>query len=98
MAGGFKDTARYLRGLSRKERSDEERKHRLLDEADFRDKLAKIIPGFPAGYKLPHATCDRLRFRAEECRTMADAFRDPECKRRLINLADQYERMAIAAE
>ena len=97
MAGDFKDTAEYFETRGKKSR-DWNRGQRFFDEARFYRQLADIVPTFSAGYKAPRSTDDRYRDRAEECRTMAEGFRDPECKRRLIDLADQYDRMAIAAE
>jgi len=35
--------------------------------------------------------------RAEECRTMADSFRDAGMKRQLLQIADAYDRMAKQA-
>lgn len=97
MAGGFKDTAEYFQVRGQRSRDYDQRRH-FLDEARFYRALANIVPGLPAMYKSPSLTCNRWRDRAEECRTMAEAFRDPDCRRRLFDLADQYDRMAFAAE
>jgi hypothetical protein len=35
--------------------------------------------------------------RAEECRTMASGFRDTNLKRKLLQIADEYDRMATQA-
>ena len=37
------------------------------------------------------------QLRAEECRTMAQGFRDESLKRKLLQIADDYERMATQA-
>jgi hypothetical protein len=66
--------------------------------------LAKIIPDMPIGYKnnngsKPTSTrAQRLRSRAEECRTLADCFTSPACRKQLTELAQSYERMAVAVE
>jgi hypothetical protein len=66
--------------------------------------LAKIIPGMPIGYKNnkrstpPLTRAQRLRSRAEECRTLADCFTNATCRKQLTELAQSYERMAVAAE
>jgi hypothetical protein len=36
--------------------------------------------------------------RAEECRMLADCFTDPTCRGQLTRLAQDYDRMAEAAE
>jgi hypothetical protein len=41
---------------------------------------------------------ERWKARAEECRTLADCFTDPTCRRQLMELAQDYDRMAKAAE
>jgi len=97
MAGGFKDTAEYFRTRGQKSR-DYDQRQRFLDQARFYRQLADIVPTFPVGYKEPRFTGDHFRNRAEECRAIADSFRDPECKRRLLDLANQYDLRAIAAE
>jgi hypothetical protein len=35
--------------------------------------------------------------RAEECRAMAEGFRDPNLKRQLLQIADEYDQMARQA-
>jgi hypothetical protein len=46
-------------------------------------------------YKAPRSTVYRLR--AEECRTVAERFRDAETRRKLLKIADEYDRMATQA-
>lgn len=36
--------------------------------------------------------------RAEETRTLAEAMNDPECRRRMLAIADEYESIARQAE
>lgn len=96
MAGGFKATADYLHAKSCRPR-DDAHKRRLLDEAEFQYKLADIIPTFPSGYKPPGVSpANRPQYRAELCRTLAEAFSHPTRRRRLLDLADHYERIARA--
>jgi hypothetical protein len=38
------------------------------------------------------------RDRAEEARTVADGLRDPETKRLMMGIAENYERLALRAE
>jgi hypothetical protein len=100
---GFASTAVYFERLARKEARDEDRRQRLLDVAGFYRALAGIIPGIPQRYKnncaeLPLTRAERWHARAEECRTLADCFTDPTCRRQLTELAQSYDRMAVAAE
>jgi len=48
--------------------------------------------------EVARARAHRWHARAEECRTLADCFTDPTCRRQLRKLAQDYERMAEAAE
>ena len=71
--------------------------------ARFYRSLAGIIPGMPEKYKnngvgLPLTRAERWHARAEECRTLADCFTDPTCREQLTQLAQDYDRMAEAAE
>src|SRR5262249_56735577 len=64
--------------------------------------VANIIPAMPTQYKIkvvPSLTrAERWRARAEECRTLADCFTDPNCREQLRQLAQSYDCMAVAAE
>jgi len=101
---GFASTALYFERLAQKEMRDDDRRRRLSEVAGFYRSLAKIIPDMPIGYKnnngsKPTSTrAQRLRSRAEECRTLADCFTSPACRKQLTELAQSYERMAVAAE
>ncbi len=63
-----------------------------------------IMLHVPDGYKvidgvgLPVTRAPRWRARAEECRTLADCFTDQTCRGQLRGLAQEYDRMAVAAE
>jgi hypothetical protein len=37
------------------------------------------------------------RHRAEECRVMAESYRDPETRRLILEIANEYDRMAAQA-
>jgi hypothetical protein len=100
---GFASTAVYFERLAQKETRDEDRRQRLLEVAGFYHALAGIIPGIPERYKnncagLPLTRAERWHARAEECRTLADCFTSPTCRRQLTELAESYDRMAVAAE
>jgi len=100
---GFASTAVYFESLAQKEVRDYDRRQRLLEVARFYRSLAGIIPGMPTAYKTNdvglHVTrAQSWHARAEECRTLADCFTDPTCRRQLRELAQDYERMAVAAE
>jgi len=101
---GFASTALYFEKLAQKERRDVDRQRRLSELAGFYRSLAKIVPGMPIGYKNnngstpPLTRAQRLRSRAEECRTLADCFTSLICRKQLTELAQSYERMAVAAE
>src|SRR5215510_6461327 len=92
-----------LRGENSEAR-DEDRRCRLLEVARFYRSLAQIIPVMPNGYKnnkdggLAVTRAQRWHCRAEECRTLADCFTDPTCRGQLTRLAQDYDRMADAAE
>jgi len=101
---GFASTAAYFEALARRVRDkDPDRRQHLLEVAGFYRSLARIVPAMPKGYRTngaapPHTRGQRWRARAEECRTLADSFADPTCRRQLTELAQDYERMALAAE
>jgi len=101
---GFASTAVYFQRLAQKETRDHDRRQRLLEVARFYRSLAGIIPNMPSGYKdnngvgPPVTRAERWHGRAEECRTLADCFTDPTCRGQLIGLAQEYDRMAVAAE
>ena len=100
---GFASTAAYFERLAQKEIRDYDRRQRLLEVARFYRSLAGIIPGMPEAYEgnsvgLPLTRAERWHARAEECRTLADCFTDPTCRGQLRQLAQDYERMAMAAE
>ena len=41
---------------------------------------------------------DFLRLKAEECRTVAELFKDGTARRQLLTVAEQYERLAAQHE
>ena len=95
---GFASTADFLEAHARKER-EAERRQRLLEAAGFYRSLAEIIPGIPAGYKSNGARpalsrAERWVARAEQCRTLADHLHDPDCRAKLIGLAETCEARA----
>jgi hypothetical protein len=101
---GFGSTALHFERLALKETHDNDRRQRLLEVAGFYRSLAEIIPGMPIEYKNnegskpPFTRAQRFRSRAEECRTLADCFTSPICRKQLTELAQSYEHMAVAAE
>lgn len=101
----FAATAAYFEAKSKKNRHSDDRRQELADAARFYSALATITPTFPHGYKEPATDigfASRLNKRAEECRAMAAATRDQECRAKLLRLAQTYERVssgpAVAAE
>jgi hypothetical protein len=100
---GFASTAIFFERLAKQEKRDSGRRQRLLEVAGFYRALARIIPGMPDGYKnsaagLPLTRAQRWHARAEECHTLADCYTDQTCRDQLRRLAQDYERMAAAAE
>jgi hypothetical protein len=91
----FATAAAYFEALAEKTRNDDDRRHRLLEVAAFYRSLARIIP---EGAVAPFGRAERWKARAEECRTLADSFTDPTCRRQLTELAQDYEHMALTAE
>ncbi|MBX9827631.1 MAG: hypothetical protein K2Y27_21875 [Xanthobacteraceae bacterium] len=90
---GFKDTADFFAKHARKERDPTRRAEHIRTEAFYRS-LAKITPTFPPKYSAPQLTANRYLDRAEECRTMAECFSDPTCRRQMMEVAMTYEKMA----
>jgi len=101
---GFASTAVYFERLAQKEVRDYDRRQRLLEVAHFYRSLAGIIPSMPDGYKHnngigPAVTrAERWHARAEQCRTLTDCFTDPTFHEELTRLAQDCDRMAVAAE
>lgn len=100
---GFADTAAYFDAKAKKARTSGDQR-RFAGTAGFYRTLARITPTFPHGYTAPRIKpngsprADRLRSRAEECRAMAAAIRDVNCRAVLGRLADSYEAMAQGFE
>lgn len=95
---GFASSAGYFEQRASRARDDNERQ-RLLEVAEFYRSLARITPGFPHGFKLNGAgsinsRLQRWQARAEECRALAEQFKDPHCRQQLIRLAESYDGMA----
>ena len=94
----FADKALHFKKCASKAR-DEGARQQFGDAAEFYRELAAIAPDFPPrfpGGKIWHGS--RWEKRAEECRTMAEYFKDPTTKAMMNRLADTYEKMANAAE
>jgi len=97
---GFAATASYFELRARRSRDPDAQK-RLQEVAGFYRKLADIAPDFPPGCIVDYKRLfevNRWKARAEECRTMADSFTSPTCRQQMAQLADTYDRLAIAAE
>ena len=92
-APGFKETAAYFDKRAKRTRNLE-RSLEFSETADFYNGLAAIVPSFPPRYKIPAMNGNKWSDRAEECRAMAEALNDEDCRRRLTDLAQHYERMA----
>src|SRR5262245_30276496 len=67
-----------------------ERNRRLILELYLR-------PSFPVA-KVPINDPKHWRERAEEARTVADEMNDPDSKRKMLRIADDYEELARRAE
>ncbi len=91
----FADTAAYFEAKAGKAR-DDRRRADLAGTARFYRRLNEITPTFPFGYQTPamNDAATRLVKRAEECRALAAAMRDPKCRARLLELAATYEQVA----
>lgn len=96
---GFADAAKFFEWRARKSR-DPNDQARLADEARFYRSLERIAPDFPYGYEVKklRPRANRWEHRAEECRTMAECFTDPECRARMLRLADSYSKIHGVAE
>jgi hypothetical protein len=96
---GFSDTASFFETKASKARPSDDRE-RFKETAGFYRALARITPMLPLGYKPPHVKpngslkAHRFHARAEECRAIAEATRDENCRAMLGRLADTYEQMA----
>ena len=97
--GGFKQSAEFFEARAEKA-SHPLTKERLAEQARFYHDLAAITPNRPKGYKLQLGTfANRWLNRAEECRAMAEGFKDdPICRTQLFALAETYERLADKEE
>src|SRR5262245_2960512 len=94
---GFENSAAYFERRAEKARETAEQ-GRLAEVAKHYRSLAQIVPRLPKGYKpngMPPLTSrvTRWQARAEECRVLAEHFREPACRRQLLDLAQTYERM-----
>jgi hypothetical protein len=90
---GFQNTASYFERRASKARDPEARRS-LGETAAFYRSLAAVVPGFPPAYKRPPRNGNPWTDRADECRALAECTSDPECRRQLEALADDYDRMA----
>jgi len=66
--------------------------HRVADQYRTLGTRSHLLPAF----KLSRS--DALRFRAEECRTLAEQFSNPECRKHLEGLAKTYDHLAESSE
>ena len=75
-AGSFKQSAEFFEAQAEKA-SHPRTKERLAEQARFYRDLAAITPNRPKGYKLQlGAFANRWLNRAEECRAMAEWFKE----------------------
>jgi len=72
--------------------ADQAELHRVADRYRALDTLAPLMPAHR------HSRTDALRFRAEECRTLSEQFRNPECRKYLEGLARTYDHLAESSE
>ena len=96
---GFATSAGYFEQRALRARDDNERQ-RLLEVAEFYRSLAGIAPALPPGFKLngegpSNSRLQRWEARAEECRVLAEHFKDPHCRQQLVKLAESYDLLAI---
>jgi hypothetical protein len=90
--GNLKNAAAYF-ALRAKTARKPEIKKRFQQMATFYGRIANILPKFPQGYKQPeNKYSSRLQDRVEECRAMAACCDDETCRRRLLELAEEYKR------
>jgi hypothetical protein len=95
---GFASSAGYFEQRAVRARDEIERQ-RLLEVADFYRSLARIAPALPHGFKLNgsmpvNTRQQRWEARAEECRVLAEHFKDPHCRQQLAKLAETYDKLA----
>jgi hypothetical protein len=95
---GFADTASYFERRAGRERNQVERA-RLSETAEFYRSLERVVPAAPAGFRLngngpSNRRVHRWEARAEECRVLAEQFRDPGCRDQLRRLAEDYDKLA----
>ena len=97
--GGFKEAALYFETRARRARNEADNEHHL-NAARFYRELAAITPALPPRYMPPKDVnrAHRYRHRAEECRSIAAALVDPNCKRQLADLAVTYDNLAASYE
>jgi len=99
---GFASSAGYFEQRALRARDESERQ-RLLEVAEFYRSLARIAPALPSGFKLngygpANARLQRWQARAEECRVLADHFKDPHCREQLVRLAETYDELALGRD
>jgi hypothetical protein len=97
-AGGFKETAEFFAERAAKAK-DPDTKQRHDENAEFYRHLAAIVSVYPHGYTIPAATsANRWLNRAHICQSLATAYDDKTCSRRLMELAQMYEGLASNGE
>ena len=98
----FKDPTVRVDARARKSREyDGQRLHLdagAIDAGAFYASIAAIVGQPPADFKWTHighiSREQRLRWRAEECRSLAGQFNEPECRLQMQLLAESYDNMA----
>jgi len=93
----FSDPAVRIDARARRsDAPDSKQLHR--DTAAFYTSIAAIVAEPPPDFKwtrVGHISREqRLRWRAEECRSLAGHFDEPECRLQLQRLAESYDNMA----
>ena len=96
---GFANSAGYFEQRALRARDENERQ-RLLEVAEFYRSLANIAPALPQGFKLngngqANSRLHKWEARAEECRVLAEHFKDPHCRQQLAKLAESYDMLAL---
>src|SRR5262245_11397135 len=86
---GFEGDAAFFDIMS-KSATDKTDRIELTKVVNTYRKLAKNSP-FPTKER---TRADGWRMRAEECRTLAEQFKNPQCQAQLQRLAAAYEKMA----